>query len=191
MPVSIYWCTSLYPDVSCEIRAIKISYSYCAPGVYCIFPSGSVNTKVSTCSGFQLSCGFEFLNRAQQYLLWCALCKISKRMCNWEIRLKRNNIWNWVSAYDTATTSWLVQLDGYHYYLYNVVWELGIRALIHKADGRLTARSREVSKPRDSCLDFSNRSEIWQAPRQQCCRDACQISERCDHYNIQSRGFET
>ena len=51
--------------------------------------------------------------------------------------------------------------------------------------------SREVSKPRDSGLDFSNRSQIWQAPRQQRCRDACQISERYDHYNIQSRGFET
>ena len=36
-----------------------------------------------------------------------------------------------------------------------------------------------------------NRSEMWQAPRQQCCRDACQISQRYDHYNIQSRGFET
>ena len=34
-------------------------------------------------------------------------------------------------------------------------------------------------------------SEIWQAPRQQCCWDACQITERCHHYNIQSRGFET
>ena len=31
----------------------------------------------------------------------------------------------------------------------------------------------------------------WQAPRQQRCRDACQISERYDHYNIQSRGFKT
>ena len=53
-----------------------------------------------------------------------------------------------------------------------------------KADGRLTARSREVSKPRDSSLDFSNRSEIWQAPY------AYQSLERCNHYNIQSRGFE-
>ena len=43
---------------------------------------------------------------------------------------------------------------------------------------RLTARSREVSNSRDSGLGFTNRSEIWQAPRQQCCRDACQISER-------------
>ena len=31
----------------------------------------------------------------------------------------------------------------------------GPRAFIHWADGRLTARSREVSKPRDSGLDFS------------------------------------
>ena len=47
------------------------------------------------------------------------------------------------------------------------------------------ARSREVSKPRDSGLDFSNRFEIWQER----CRDACQISERCDYYNTQSRDF--
>ena len=31
-------------------------------------------------------------------------------------------------------------------------------------DGRLTERSREVSKPRDSGFYFFNRSEIWQAP---------------------------
>ena len=40
-------------------------------------------------------------------------------------------------------------------------------------------------------LDFSNHSEIWQAPRQQRCRVACQISERYEHYNTQSRGLET
>ena len=61
---------------------------------------------------------------------------------------------------------------------------------IRQADGRLTVRFREASKPRDSCLDFSNRSEIWQAPRKQRCRDACQILVRCDHYNNQSGGFE-
>ena len=43
----------------------------------------------------------------------------------------------------------------------------------------------------DSCFDLSNCSEIWQAPRQQRCRDVCQISERYDNYNIQSHGFET
>ena len=44
-----------------------------------------------------------------------------------------------------------------------------------------TARSREVSKPRDSGFDFSNCSEIWQASRQHRCRDASQIRERYDH----------
>ena len=37
---------------------------------------------------------------------------------------------------------------------------LYIRAYIHLTDGRLTARPRLVSKPRDSGVDFSNRSEI-------------------------------
>ena len=40
-------------------------------------------------------------------------------------------------------------------------------------------------------LDLSNRSEIWQTSRQQRCRNICRISERCDHYNIHSSGFES
>ena len=36
-----------------------------------------------------------------------------------------------------------------------------------------------------------NRSDILKVIRQQSCVDARQISERYDHYNIQSRGFET
>ena len=43
-----------------------------------------------------------------------------------------------------------------------------ISASSHWADGRLTVTSREASKQRDSGLDFSNRFEIWQAPRQLC-----------------------
>ena len=54
-----------------------------------------------------------------------------------------------------------------------------------------TAGCREVSKPRDLGLNFYNRSDIWKAPRQQRCRDACRISERCGQYSIQSRGFDT
>ena len=54
-----------------------------------------------------------------------------------------------------------------------------------------TARSREVSKPRDSGLDFFNSSETWQTPRLCCCRDAHQMSVRYDPYNFQSRGLET
>ena len=66
-----------------------------------------------------------------------------------------------------------------------------IWASIYYADGRLTAKSHEVSKPRNSGLDFSNCSKIWQASRQQRCRDTCQIWERHDNYNIQFHGFET
>ena len=56
---------------------------------------------------------------------------------------------------------------------------------------RLIVRSREVSKPRNLYLELSDRSEIWQALRQHCCRCACQISKRYDNLKYQSRGFET
>ena len=60
------------------------------------------------------------------------------------------------------------------------------KAYIHLADGHLTARSCDVSKPSDSELDFSSRFKIWQTPWQQRCRDACQVLERYDHYNARS-----
>ena len=63
--------------------------------------------------------------------------------------------------------------------------------LFTKRTNVCTTRSREVSKPRDLGLIFSSHSEIWQAPQQQHCRNVCQIAERYDHYNIESRGFET
>ena len=56
---------------------------------------------------------------------------------------------------------------------------------------RLFVRSREVTKPRDWYFKLSYRFEIWQAHRQQCCRSACQISERSDNSKYKSRGFET
>ena len=56
---------------------------------------------------------------------------------------------------------------------------------------RLSVRSRKISKPRDLYLELSDRSEIWQALRQQCCRCACQISKRYDNWKYQSHGFET
>ena len=46
-------------------------------------------------------------------------------------------------------------------------------------------------KERDLYLELSDRSEIWQALWQQCCRCACQISKRYDNLKYQSRGFET
>ena len=56
---------------------------------------------------------------------------------------------------------------------------------------RLIERSREVSKSRDLYLELSDRSEIWQALRQHCCRCACQISKRYYNLKYQYRGFET
>ena len=55
---------------------------------------------------------------------------------------------------------------------------------------RLFVRSRKVTKPRDWYFKLSYRFEIWQAHRQQCCRSACQISERSDNSKYKSRGFD-
>ena len=49
------------------------------------------------------------------------------------------------------------------------------RASIHWAVRR-TAKSREVSKPRDWMWAY--RSDIWQVSLHRCCRDACQFSVR-------------
>ena len=68
---------------------------------------------------------------------------------------------------------------------------MGIWAPSQYPKRRLFVRSREVSKPRDLYLKLSDRSEIWQALRQHCCRCACQISKRYDNLKYQSRGFET
>ena len=65
------------------------------------------------------------------------------------------------------------------------------RALLQNPIRRLTVRSHKVSKPRDLYWELSDRSEIYQAPRQQGCRSACKISKRCDNLKYQSRGFET
>ena len=54
---------------------------------------------------------------------------------------------------------------------------------------RLIVRSREASKPRNWYFKLSYRFEILQAHRQQCCRIACQISERSDNSKYKSRDF--
>ena len=64
-------------------------------------------------------------------------------------------------------------------------------ASIHSADRYFTTRSGEVSEQRHLGLDFSNHSEIWQAPGQQCYQDTFQSSELYNLYNIQSHGLKT
>ena len=64
-------------------------------------------------------------------------------------------------------------------------------ALLQYPTRRPIVRSCKVSKARDLYLELYNRSdEIWQAPQQQCCWSACQISKRYDNSNYQSSGFE-
>ena len=67
----------------------------------------------------------------------------------------------------------------------------GTRAPSQYPKRRIFVRSRKVSKSRDLYLELSDRSEIWQALRQHCCRCACQISKRYDNLKYQSHGFET
>ena len=52
----------------------------------------------------------------------------------------------------------------------------GSNGLFHVLTRR-NVRSREVSKPWDLYVELSDRSKIWQPPRQHCCRCACQISK--------------
>ena len=55
----------------------------------------------------------------------------------------------------------------------NHLWQTG--PLFTKQTGVLQQDLVKSRKPRDSGLDFSNRSEILQALQQQYCRDACLI----------------
>ena len=52
-------------------------------------------------------------------------------------------------------------------------------------------RSCKFSKPRDLYLELSDRSDIWQAPRQHRCRGAFQISKRYQHFKTRSSTFDT
>ena len=49
----------------------------------------------------------------------------------------------------------------------------------------------EVSKPRDWMLWWLYRSEFSQASRRHCCRGECQISERLEKSETESRNFDT
>ena len=66
-----------------------------------------------------------------------------------------------------------------------------VARLPSKASLHYAVRFCKVSKPRGWALKRSHSSEILQAILQQCCRDACKISERYDHFNTQFHGFET
>ena len=100
-----------------------------------------------------------------------------------------NNICSLPSLTSGHVFPWPHYLRQYHYSWYTSMRESWAPSQYPKR--RLSVWSRKVSKPRDLYLELSDRYEIWQALRQQCCRCACQISKRYDNLNYQSRGFET
>ena len=75
---------------------------------------------------------------------------------------------------------------------YDCPCAIKVRASHHWADGRLTAGYREVSEA--ARLWFRLFQSLWNSTGTSAAalyRDACQISELYDHYNIESRGSET
>ena len=75
------------------------------------------------------------------------------------------------------------------------IFESPAGPLFTQRKGKVTYNKISWSlKPRDSCINFSNRSRIRQTSRQQRsrgCRDACQIAQRHDPNNFRYCGFET
>ena len=64
----------------------------------------------------------------------------------------------------------------------------GLYSLSGKTSYRQISWSLEATR---LMLQWSYRSEIWQALQQQRCRGTCQISERLEKFKSESRGFET
>ena len=62
----------------------------------------------------------------------------------------------------------------------------GVYSLCRKTS---CTKPRKFSQLWDISLAWSNHSDIWQASRQHCCRDACQISEKSIPVNTQSWSF--
>ena len=105
-------------------------------------------------------------------------------------------VWEWVCKFIPHLTGHVITYTcgdhvGINQINLLVIGVPGYRAPSQYPKRRLFVRSREVSKPRDLYLELSDRSEIWQALRQHCCRCACQISKRYDNLKYHSRGFET
>ena len=61
----------------------------------------------------------------------------------------------------------------------------------YNCKGPVVRCDRDIKRWSESVTAPSNISEIWQASRQQCCRDTCQYSEQYDYFDIQSRSYET
>ena len=89
--------------------------------------------------------------------------------------------------YDVTVMTWekMERLPSFWTTLYNCP-TLGLCSLSGLLSYHKIAWSLEAAR-----FGFRVFQLLWQVPPRQHCRDACRISEPYDHYNIQSRGFET
>ena len=99
-------------------------------------------------------------------------------------------LWKWLKHPQYMQRTWWHTMttahSGLRAYYTEILWivvvwiqadlSISFRAYIN-AVRYLTAKSREVSKPRNWMLWWLYHSDIWQASRQHCCQGACQISE--------------
>ena len=147
-------------------RAFTCHYS-CARGLPVIFEKG------------------ENSHRLHEHNVYCneGIHQPIFRSANYKRRTQAN--WRSVSIPTDSPTASRLELCN------SLVWVIRSRAPSQYPKWRLSVRSRKVSKPRDLYLELSDRFEIWQALRQQCCRCACQIAKRYDNLKYRSRGFET
>ena len=99
-----------------------------------------------------------------------------------------SHAWSLLSLYLVLLCADYCKVAGRHHVCGLEITIHGICSLNGRTSYRRISRSLEAVR---LGLVFFNRSEIWQAHRQQRCRDACQISERYNHYNTQSRSFDT
>ena len=103
--------------------------------------------------------------------------RLSKQPWGWWFETPSWSLWRHCNEYFPRyyCTGSVVSAAGTSNYTPQIMWDVIPAALI----------------PRDLYLESSDRYEIWQAPRQHCCRGACQILKWYQHFNTQSRAFET
>ena len=124
---------------------------------------------------------------------WDAIMPImTSQQCVWNKWLATSNLRFHEKVTILQNISYMRQMNNnsFLYRSYTYICMIYTKSPFQYHRRRLIVRSRKVSKPQDVYLELYDRYEIWQAPRQQCCRRSCQISKRCNDLNYQSCGFE-
>ena len=73
----------------------------------------------------------------------------------------------------------------------STLWYQSHQQVLYSLSGKTSYRQISWSLEAARLGVISHHPEIWQAPRQRCCRGACQISERLEKSKHESRDLET